>query len=333
MSDPAPLISVILPAHNEADNVVPMVRQLTTLLQPLGDFEIIFVDDCSSDQTLARLRELAVGDRRIRYLSFVRNFGHQIALRAGLRQARGRAVILMDCDFEHPPDLVPQLIGHWRDGAKIVATRRAADQTPPGFFKRVTSQLFYRLFDAISDVSIEPGSADFLLLDRAAVDAVNAFENRDVFLRGLVRWLGFPTVTIDYAQGRRSAGEPSFTLKRMVDLAVTGIVAHSIRPLRIAIWLALIFTVFAGLLFIYSVVSFLWIGHTVAGWTSIMAAIATLGAGQFLVLGILGEYFGRMFMESRRWPLYLIGETETSLQAAEADRSRGPLQRASNSRA
>jgi glycosyltransferase involved in cell wall biosynthesis len=333
MSDPTPLFSVVLPAHNEEGNVVPMVQQLVTLLQPLGDFEIIFVDDRSTDQTLPKLRALAAADRRVRYISFVRNFGHQIALRAGLRHARGRAIILMDCDFEHPPELIPTLIAHWQDGAKVVTTRRARDVRRASVLKRVMSVLFYRLFAAISDVKVEPGSADFLLLDRTAADAVNVFENRDIFLRGLVRWLGFPTATVNYTQGQRTSGEPSFTFKRMMDLAVTGIVTHSIRPLRIAIYLALIFAGFATLLLVYTVVSFLWISRTVAGWTSIMVAIATLGAGQFLVLGILGEYFGRMFLESRRWPLYLISETEASGPSADIDRPRGPVQRISNPRA
>jgi glycosyltransferase involved in cell wall biosynthesis len=319
MTDSTPSFSVVIPAHNEEGNVAPMAQRLIQLLQPLGDFEIIFVDDHSTDQTLSRVRALATSDRRIRYVSFIRNFGHQIALRAGLRHARGRAVILMDCDFEHPPELIPMLIAHWRDGAKLVTTRRTTQSAQASTIKRIMSLMFYRIFDAISDVSIEPGSADFLLLDRSAVDAVNSFDNRDVFLRGLVRWLDFPSATVDYTQGQRTAGETSFTFRRMVDLAVTGVVAHSIRPLRIAIYLALIFAGFAVLLFVYSLVSFLWIRHTVAGWSSIMAAIAALGAGQFLVLGILGEYFGRMFLETRRWPLYLIGETEASRPAADVD--------------
>jgi dolichol-phosphate mannosyltransferase len=316
MSDAAPQISVVLPAHNEEGNVAAMAQRLAAILAPLGTYEIVFVDDRSTDGTLAAIRALARADTRVRFVSFVRNFGHQVALRAGLRHARGSAVILMDCDFEHPPELVPELITRWREGAKVVVTQRNSPRAAASFSKRITSQLYYRLFKALSDIPIEPGSADFLLLDRSAVEAVNAFDNHDVFLRGLVRWIGLPLATVTYTQGTRSSGESSYTLRRMIDLAVVGIISHSIRPLRVAIYLALLFALFAALMFIYSIVSFLWIGHTVAGWTSIMAAIATLGAGQFLVLGIIGEYVGRVLRETRRWPLYLIAETEVSRDEA-----------------
>jgi dolichol-phosphate mannosyltransferase len=187
----------------------------------------------------------------------------------------------------------------------------------------MTSQLFYRLLDAIGDVQIEPGSADFLLLDRAAVEAINRFDNPDIFLRGLVRWLGFPLAKLTYTQGVRRAGETKFRFRRMVDFAATGIVAHSIKPLRIAIHLSLGFALIGVLLLVYSIVSFLWVQHTVAGWTSILAALALLGAGQFLVLGIIGEYVGRILRESRRWPVYLVAETEASGTASTPPQSAG----------
>jgi dolichol-phosphate mannosyltransferase len=327
MTDTAPQISVVLPAHNEEGNVAPMVARLGAILGALGTFEIVFVDDRSTDRTLEAIRALAAADRRVRYVSFVRNFGHQVALRAGLRHARGKAVILMDCDFEHPPELIPELVARWREGAKVVVTQRNSPPQAASFLKRATSQLYYRLFKTLSDIPIEPGSADFLLLDRTAVDAVNAFDNHDVFLRGLVRWIGLPLATVGYTQGTRAAGESSYTFRRMLDLAVVGIISHSIRPLRIAIYLALLFAFVAFLMFVYSIISFLWIGHTVAGWTSIMSAIATLGAGQFLVLGIIGEYIGRVLRESRGWPLYLVAETEASQQDAGGEASPSNIHR------
>ena len=293
----------------------------------LGTFEIVFVDDCSTDRTLDAIRALATADKRVRYVSFVRNFGHQVALRAGLRHARGKAVILMDCDFEHPPELIPELVARWREGAKVVVTQRSSPPQAASLLKRATSHIYYRLFKALSDIPIEPGSADFLLLDRTAVEAVNSFDNHDVFLRGLVRWIGLPLATVTYTQGTRSAGESSYTLRRMIDLAVVGIISHSIRPLRIAIYFALLFAFVAFLMFIYSIISFLWIGHTVAGWTSIMSAIATLGAGQFLVLGIIGEYVGRVLRETRRWPLYLIAETEASPPEASGEATASNIHR------
>jgi hypothetical protein len=216
----------------------------------------------------------------------------------------------MDADFEHPPELIPDLVAAWRAGAKIVATQRLDDSGDVTFSKRLTSELYYRLLDTIGDVRIAPGSADFMLLDRVVVDLINGLEGRDIFLRGLVRWLGFPLTTVPFARGKRREGQSKFSLRRMVELAITGIAAHSVRPLRIAVWLSLAFAALGMLLVIYSLVSFLFVRHTVAGWSSIMAAIAILGAAQLLVLGIIGEYVGRILGETRKRPTYIVAETE-----------------------
>ena len=307
-----PCLSVVLPVYNEERNVAAMAARLAEIATPFGSWELLFVDDCSTDRSLSEIKALAGRDQRIRFVAFTRNFGHQAALRAGLRYARGDAVILMDCDFEHPPELIPAMVAEWREGAKIVVTERTSAPRQLSFLKSLSSRSFYRLLDAIGDVRIEPGSADFLLLDRTVVDTINGFETRELFLRGLVRWLGYPMATLRFTQGVRQAGESKFTLRRMIDFAVMGIIAHSIKPLRIAIHLSLAFAVIGGALLIYSMASFLWIGHTVAGWTSIMSAIALIGAGQFLMLGIIGEYIGRLLGETRKWPVYLVAETEAT---------------------
>ena len=318
MDASAPDLSIVLPAYNEAGNVEPMRAALEKLVRPLGRYEIIFVDDGSSDGTLVALRGAAARDPALRYVAFTRNFGHQAALRAGLTHARGRAVIVMDADFEHPPDLIPQLVAAWRSGAKIVATRRDDDEASVSVMKRLTSRLYYRLLDAIGDVRIEPGSADYMLLDRSVVEVINHIEDQDMFLRGLVRWLGFALVTVPYSRGVRQHGDSKYSLRRMVELAVTGIAAHSVRPLRFAIWLALGFAAVGAMFVVYSIVSFLFVHHTVAGWTSIMAAIAILGAAQLLVLGIVGEYVGRILRETRKRPSYVVAETEADRET-EAD--------------
>ncbi|HMK79124.1 MAG TPA: glycosyltransferase family 2 protein [Xanthobacteraceae bacterium] len=303
-----PEISIVLPAHNEAGNISAMAAAIAQQMALIGPYEIIFVDDGSSDGTLPAIRA-AARDPAVRYVSFTRNFGHQAALRAGLRHARGHGVILMDADFEHPPELIPKLIAAWRAGAKIVATRREdADAVSVG--KRLSSQLYYHLLDRLGDVRIEPGSADFMLLDRAVVDVVNGIGDNDIFLRGLVRWLGFPLTTIPYARGVRQHGASKFSLRRMVELALSGIAAHSVRPLRFAIWLALGFAALGLLFVIYALVSYLFVRHTVAGWSSIIAVIAILGAAQLFVLGIIGEYVGRILRETRKRPSYIVAETE-----------------------
>jgi glycosyltransferase involved in cell wall biosynthesis len=306
----SPEFSVVLPAHNEAGNIEPMRAALEKILAPLGRYEIVFVDDGSSDGTLEAIRAAASRDPSVRYVSFTRNFGHQAALRAGLRHARGRAVIIMDADFEHPPELVPSLVAEWRKGVKIVATRRNDDNAQLSALKRFTSHYYYRFLAAVGDVRIEPGSADFMLFDRAVVDVVNSIEDHDMFLRGLVRWLGFPLSVVPYSRGVRQHGASKYSLTRMIELAVTGVASHSVRPLRFAIWLALGFAALGMLFVVYSIVSFLFVQHTVAGWTSIMAAIAILGAAQLLVLGIIGEYIGRILRETRKRPSFIIAETE-----------------------
>jgi dolichol-phosphate mannosyltransferase len=238
-------------------------------------------------------------------------------LRAGLRHARGRAAVVMDADFEHPPDIVPELVRQWRAGFKIVTAQRLDDAAVPAF-KRLSSRLFYWFLDDIGDIRIEPGSSNFVLLDRVAVAAINGFEDHDLFLRGVVRWLGYPLTTVTYRQGRRRHGTSKYSLKRMLDLAVTGIAAHSVRPLRFAVWLSLAFVLLGILLVAYSIVSFLFVRHTVAGWSSIMAAIAILGAAQLLVLGIIGEYVGRILRETRRRPSYVVAETEADARPIDA---------------
>src|SRR5947207_3182935 len=306
-----PDISVVIAAHNEVGNIAPMCAVLKQLLAPLGRYEIIFGEAGSIDGTLEEIRT-AARDPAVRYVSLTRNFGHEACLRAGLRHADGRAVIVMDADFEHPPELIPDLVKQWRAGFKIVAAQRLDDEASTSMFKRMTSRLYYRVFDSLGDVHIEPGSANYLLMDRIVVDAINELQDQELFLRGLARWFGYSLTTVPYRPGARKHGATKYSLRRSLELAVTGIASHSIRPLRTAIWLSLSFAVVGGLLIVYSIVSFLFVQHTVAGWTSIMAAIAILGAVQLLVLAIIGEYVGRILRETRRRPRYVIAETEAA---------------------
>jgi len=316
-----PDFSIVLPARNEVANIAPMVAALREVMAPLGRFEIIYVDDGSDDGTLTVLREAAAADTSVRYLSLTRNFGHEAALRAGLCHARGRAVIVMDADLEHPPAVIPDLVKEWRRGFKIVTAQRVGYEMKVPWLKRATSRLYYRVLDTLGDIHIEPGSANFMLLDRVVVDAVNRIEDQDLFLRGVVRWLGYPLISVPFRQSLRQHGDSKYSLPRMIELAVTGIALHSVRPLRFAIWLALGFAALGGLFVVYSIVSFLFVRHTVAGWTSIMAAIAILGAAQLLVLGIVGEYVGRILRETRKRPSYVVAETEADREA-EADVTR-----------
>jgi glycosyltransferase involved in cell wall biosynthesis len=318
-----PDVSIVLAAHNEAGNIALMVAALAPVRSRIGRTEIIFVDDGSTDGTLAEVRAESAADPSIRYVSFTRNFGQEAALRAGLRFARGRAVVTMDADLEHPPELVADLVAQWRAGFKVVVALRRNEETNLTWFKRMTSRWYYRVLEALGDVRIEPGSSNCMLLDRVVVDTVNDIANQDLFLRGFVRWLGYPLATVPYRQSRRRHGDSKYSINRMVDLAVTGVAAHGVRPLRFAIWLALGFAGVGVALVIYSIVSFLFVQHTVAGWTSIMGAIALLGAAQLLVLGVVGEYVGRILQEIRKRPNYVVAETEKTEAGCRGDKGRG----------
>jgi polyisoprenyl-phosphate glycosyltransferase len=315
MAIAVPDFSIVIAAYNEANNIAPMCAALREVLSPLGRYEIIFVEDGSTDGTLEAIRAASARDPAVRYVSLTRNFGHQTCLRAGLRHARGRAVVVMDADFEHPPELIPQFVAQWKDGCKVVTSRRLDDAETTSLFKRTASRLYYRALDALGDVHIEPGSADYLLLDRVVVDAVNGLDDHELFLRGAVRWFGYSQATVPYRRGTRTQGASKYSLKRLVELAVTGIAAHSIRPLRFAIWLSLGFAALGALLIFYSLASFFFVERTVVGWTSLMAALAILGAVQLLVLGIIGEYVGRILRETRKRPHYVIAETEADRRA------------------
>src|SRR5215510_3209213 len=321
-----PDFTIVLPAYNEAPNVAPMLAALREVMAPLGRFEVLYIDDGSNDGTLDVLRHAAAADPTVRYVAFTRNFGHEAALRAGLRHAHGRAIVVIDADLEQPPGLIPDLVKQWRAGFKIVTAQRIGYESTVPWFKRVTSRLYYRVLDALGDVHIEPGSANYMLLDRVVVDAVNRIEDQDLFLRGIVRWLGYPLASVPFRQCLRQHGSTKYSLRRMVELAVTGIAVHSVRPLRFAIWLALGFAALGSLFIVYSIVSFLFVQHTVAGWTSIMAAIAILGAAQLLVLGIVGEYVGRILRETRKRPSYIVSETEADQRADTAERLARPAE-------
>jgi glycosyltransferase involved in cell wall biosynthesis len=332
MATSRPNLSVVIAAHNEAENIVPLCTALKQVISPLGTYEIIFVEDGSTDGTLDAIRA-AARDPSIRYVSLTRNFGHQTCLRAGIRHSRGRVVVVMDADFEHPPELIPELLAQWAKGYKVVTTRRVDDPETAPLFKRHASRLYYRILNTLGDIQIEPGSADYLLLDRVVVDAINALEDHELFLRGAVRWFGYARTTVPYRRGARRQGASKYSLSRLVELGVTGIAAHSIRPLRFAIWLSLGFAAVGLLLIVYSIVSFLFVERTssAVGWTSLMAALAILGAVQLLVLGIIGEYVGRILRETRKRPHYVVAETETDRTAKslplELDSSELPAKR------
>lgn len=300
-------ISVIVPAFNEDLTLRALCGRLLPILEKYPSWEVIFVDDGSKDETLPMLRKMHENDPRVKYLSFSRNFGHQNALRAGMQYAEGDCVISMDCDLQHPPEIIDEMISKWKDGFRIVYTLRK-DTEKVSFFKRKTANIFYNLMSKISDIDVPRGAADFRLLDRSIVEIVNSFNENSLFLRGIISWLGFEQCAIEYIPEQRFAGETKYSLKKMVSLALTGITSFSIKPLRLATFLGFFIACLAFLYGFYALYIKFFTERVMSGWTSILVSILFLAGIQLLTFGIMGEYVGKLFIESKSRPNYIIKE-------------------------
>jgi dolichol-phosphate mannosyltransferase len=307
MSDPrAALVSVVIPAYNEQQNVRAVYEAVRRSMDGQESLEIIFVDDGSTDGTAECVRELRAQDPSVRLIRFGRNFGQQPALMAGLEAARGAAVITLDCDLQHPPELLYRMMEAWRNGAKVVQMVRTKT-ADAGFFKTLTSRLFYRFVNLLSETPVVSGAADYQLLDRAVVDAVLQFRDRYPFLRGLVGWLGFPATRIEYSAPERSAGKSGYTLGKMLRLSLHALTGLSSKPLRFSFYFGLLTAVFCVVYAVFAVIA-LAAGKTVQGWTSVIVMVTFVGAVQLVSIGIVGEYIARVYEQTRGVPRYVIVE-------------------------
>lgn len=299
-------ISVVIPAHNEEEALEPVVEEVLSALAGM-ERQVIVVDDGSGDGTWEAVRRLHRRHPEVEGVRLTRNFGHQAALLAGLRAARGEAVLTLDGDGQHPPELIPAFLERWHRGAAVVQGLRR-DEGGGSRFKRWTSCAFYRVLSALAGVEIPAGSADFRLLDRAAVEAVLAAAGPRPFLRGLIPWLGLETAGVPFTPGRRRGGRSSYTLRRMLRLSADGILGFSVVPLRLAVATGALVSLFALLYLVYVVVIRLATGEAVPGWASTAGLLSLLGGIQLLTLGIVGEYLGRVFLSSLSRPLYVVRE-------------------------
>jgi polyisoprenyl-phosphate glycosyltransferase len=304
-----PLFSFILPVFNEEETLEETYRRLAGLLDGLStEGEIILVDDGSCDRSLEIMRDLQQRDPRVRYISFARNFGHQIAVTAGLRFAQGDAVVVLDADLQDPPELIPAMIDKWRAGYHVVYAQRTARQRESPA-KKLFAYFFYRVLRLLTNVDMPADTGDFCLMDRKVVDALNALPERGRYLRGLRAWIGFRQTAVPFEREPRFAGSVKYTFRKSFGLAVTGIVSFSRVPLRIATYLGLLV---AGFALVMIVVVIYWrFFHPAApliGYTIITAAIFFLGAVQLLCLGILGEYLGHVYEEVKGRPLFTLKE-------------------------
>jgi glycosyltransferase involved in cell wall biosynthesis len=304
------LISIVIPVLNEAANVDRLVTRLTPVLDQLPDatWELVFVDDGSQDGTLERLRTLNADDSRIKAISFSRNFGKEIALAAGIRYATGDAVILMDADLQHPPELLSKFVARWRDGYQIVYGERQ-DRDTDGALRRLVSVAFYKIFNALVKTDIPKGAGDFRLLDRKAADAMNRMREASRFNKGLFSWIGFKTVGVPYTVAAREGGGGSrWNIRRLVHFALDGLTAFSTLPLRLSTLLGLIVSIVAFAYAIVTIVKTMVFGVDVPGYPSIIISVMLFAGVQLIVLGIIGEYLGRVYEEVKARPLYLVAE-------------------------
>jgi dolichol-phosphate mannosyltransferase len=304
-----PTLSLVLPIYNEQDVIPELHKRLQTFLAKLAlPAEVVFVDDGSKDESMALLRGVAAGEPRYRILSFARNFGHQTAITAGVDYARGHAVVVMDADLQDPPEVVLEMVSKWRDGFDVVYGRRRKREGET-WFKLVTARIFYRLFAAMIPIEVPLDTGDFRLMGRSVVVALRQLRETHRFVRGMVAWVGFKQTEVLYDRPGRFAGETKYPLRKMVRFALDGITSFSILPLRFATYLGMVTIVASFGVVVWALVSKYVLHHVVEGWTGQLIVTAVFASVQLLMIGILGEYIGRIYEEVKRRPLYVVGTT------------------------
>ena len=301
-------ISIVIPAHNEEGNVSLIRQRIADVFSKLEHYtyEIIFVNDGSRDNTQQKLEELAAKFDEVKYIEFSRNFGHQPAVKAGMDCSNGNAVISMDADLQHPPELIPEMIKRWEEGFDIVYTVRTYPKQISAF-KRKTSDFYYKFLASISDVNLsEGGGSDFRLMDASVVDVFRNMNESDIFLRGLSNWMGFKQTGIHFLAGERASGESSYNLKKMMKFAFTGITAFSVKPLYLAAYLGFLFSAFAIVGYGIYVIHSFWAKTEISGWASLIMTVVFFGGIQLIILGIIGIYLGKIFKQVKERPNYII---------------------------
>jgi dolichol-phosphate mannosyltransferase len=302
-------ISIVIPTFNEEGNIEILYQKIAEVFKQIthANFEVIYVNDGSSDGSLEKVKQLSQIDSRVKFISFSRNFGHQNALKAGLDYAQGDAVISMDADLQHPPALIPEMIRLWQEGKEVVYSIRK-DGEELSFFKKMTSKLFYKIVNYLSDTKLEEGTADFRLLDKKVVVALKSYNESNLFYRGIIPTLGFRQIGIAYKPQERFSGKTKYSFSKMLRFALTGITSSSAKPLYFSIYLGLFFAAIAFLYGIYAIYISVFTNEAVLGWTSLIASILFIGGLQLIMMGIVGVYLGKLFTQSKNRPNYVIDE-------------------------
>ena len=298
-------LNIILPAYNEYGNINPIYNEIVVALSSCKyDYEILFVDDGSTDDTLSQIKNLANADPKVKFIELSRNFGHQNALKAGMDATNADIMIMMDCDLQHPPSLINELLKNYELGYEIVRTHRV-DHLSAGFFKTKTSNLFYKILNKLSDITLEQGSADFRLISGSAITQLKSFNEFDLFYRGLIKWMGYKQISIEYKAEERYTGVTKYTYNNMISFGLKGFTSFSSKPLYFAAYLGFFFASMSIMYIPYIVYTF-YVGTEVPGWASVIATIVFFGGVNLMILGIIGVYLSKLFAQSKNRPHYII---------------------------
>ncbi|MFQ3544173.1 glycosyltransferase family 2 protein [Halobacillus rhizosphaerae] len=301
--------SVIVPVYNEEEVIQTTVSRLKQVMNQLNDsYELIFVNDGSRDQTLSILKEYCQGDSTVKIIDFARNFGHQIAITAGMDAAQGDAVIVMDADLQDPPELIFSMIEKWKEGYEVVYAKRTKRKGET-FFKKYTASLFYRTLRALTDIDIPMDTGDFRLIDRKVCDQMAQLHEKNRFVRGLVSWVGFRQTAVEYERDERLVGESKYPLKKMLKLSLDGITSFSYKPLKLASYAGVLLSLGGFLYMLYVIYLKLFTNSTILGWSSVIVIQLLFSGIVLLIMGIMGEYIGRIYDETKARPLYIVRKT------------------------
>ncbi len=300
--------SVVIPIHNEEDNILELYNRLSKVLKNVCEnYEIIFVNDASSDKSLEIIKNLSLKDSKVKFIDFSRNFGHQVSITAGMDYSSGEAVVIMDGDLQDPPELIPKLLEEWEKGFDVVyAVRRKREGET--IFKKITASIFYRFFSKLANINMPLDTGDFRLIDRKVLESLKSIREKHRFMRGLVSWVGYNQTGVLYDREKRSAGKTKYPFFKMLKFSIDGITSFSLIPLRIATFLGFIISSIGFITGIYFIFLKLFTDKLIQGWMTLIDSILFLGGIQLIILGIIGEYIGRIYEEVKDRPLYIIRE-------------------------
>ncbi len=302
------LLSIVVPVYNEQEVIDETFRRLSAVFKDyFMDVEYIFINDGSKDNTYFKLKDMAINNPAVRVINFARNFGHQIAITAGMDYAKGDAIVIIDADLQDPPEVILQMVDKWKEGYEVVYGKRLK-RDGETFFKRFTAKTFYRFLDSMTDVKLPVDVGDFRLIDRRVCDAMKCLPERSRYVRGLVSWVGFKQTSVEYHREKRFAGETKYPLKKMLKLAADGIFSFSYKPLKLATFMGMLVSALSFIYLIVVIVQGIIKKDIVSGWASSMAVSLFLNGVMLIVIGIMGEYVGRIYEEVKARPLYIVGE-------------------------